>query len=41
MMMSFEDNLVTDKNLSYCWEIVRRERMPTIAEMDVENDNLG
>ena len=28
----------TDKNkkLSYCWETVRRESMPRIAEMDVE-----
>jgi len=24
------------KKLSYCWETVRRERMPRIAEMDVE-----
>jgi len=26
----------TDKKLSYCWETVRRESMPRIAEMDVE-----
>ena len=25
-----------DKKLSYCWETVRRESMPRIAEMDVE-----
>jgi len=24
-----------DKKLSYCWETVRRESMPRIAEMDV------
>ena len=24
------------KKLSYCWETVRRESMPGIAEMDVE-----
>jgi len=29
------------KKLSYCWETVRRESMPRIAKMDVENDNLG
>ena len=26
----------TNKKLSYCWETVRRENMPRIAEMDVE-----
>jgi len=26
----------SDKKLSYCWETVRRESMPRIAEMDVE-----
>ena len=26
----------THKKLSYCWETVRRESMPRIAEMDVE-----
>jgi len=25
-----------NKNLNYCWETVRRESMPRIAEMDVE-----
>jgi len=25
-----------NKELSYCWETVRRENMPRIAEMDVE-----
>ena len=25
-----------DKKLSYCWETVRRESMPRIAQMDVE-----
>jgi len=25
-----------DNKLSYCWETVRRESMPRIAEMDVE-----
>ena len=24
------------KKLSYCWETVRRESMPRVAEMDVE-----
>ena len=28
------DNI--NKKLSYCWETVRRESMPSIAEMDVE-----
>jgi len=27
---------ITNKKLSYCWETVRRESMPRIAEMDVE-----
>jgi len=27
---------VTNKKISYCWETVRRESMPRIAEMDVE-----
>jgi len=26
---------VKNKKLSYCWETVRRESMPRIAEMDV------
>jgi len=26
----------TNKKLSYCWETVRRESIPKIAEMDVE-----
>ena len=25
-----------NKKLSYCWETVRRESMPRIAEMDVK-----
>jgi len=25
-----------NKKLSYCWETVRRESMPSTAEMDVE-----
>jgi len=25
-----------NKKLSYCWETVRRESMPRIAEMDAE-----
>jgi len=28
--------LATLNKLSYCWETVRRESMPRIAEMDVE-----
>ena len=28
-----------DKKLSYCWETVRHESMPRIAEMDVEMTN--
>jgi len=28
--------LIQVKKLSYCWETVRRESMPRIAEMDVE-----
>jgi len=27
---------LSNKKLSYCWETVRRESMPRIAEMDVE-----
>ena len=30
------DNNGCYKKLSYCWETVRRESMPRIAEMDVE-----
>ena len=26
----------SDKKLSYCWETVRRESMPRVAEMHVE-----
>jgi len=29
-------DLGTDKKLRYCWETMRRESMPRIAEMDVE-----
>ena len=29
-------NYRAHKKLSYCWETVRRESMPRIAEMDVE-----
>jgi len=29
-------SLCQNKKLSYCWETVRRESMPRIAEMDVE-----
>ena len=28
--------MMKNKKLSYCWETVRRESMPRIAEMDVE-----
>jgi len=28
--------MLANKKLSYCWETVRRESMPRIAEMDVE-----
>jgi len=27
---------IENKKLSYCWETVRRESMPKVAEMDVE-----
>jgi len=27
---------MSNKKLSYCWETVRRESIPRIAEMDVE-----
>jgi len=30
------DGHSNNKKLSYCWETVRRESMPRIAEMDVE-----
>ena len=34
---SFElPSIQLEKKLSYCWETVRRESMPRIAEMDVE-----
>jgi len=29
-------NGANDKKLSYCWETVRRESMPRIAEINVE-----
>jgi len=29
-------HLNSNKKLSYCWETVRRNSMPRIAEMDVE-----
>ena len=32
----FKHCLYADKKLSYCWETVRRESMPRIAEMDME-----
>ena len=46
-LWSYEPQITTDlsnmrhywkrnKKLSYCWEIVRRESMPRIAEMDVK-----
>jgi len=28
--------ITQNKKLSYCWETVRRESMPRIAEMNVE-----
>ena len=31
-----QSNNYFNKKLSYCWETVRRESMPRIAEMDVE-----
>jgi len=31
-----ERETVCYKKLSYCWETVRRESMPRIAEVDVE-----
>ena len=30
------ESVIVNKKLSYCWETVRRESMPRIAEMDVE-----
>jgi len=30
-----EEGKKENKKLSYCWETVRRESMPRIAEMDV------
>ena len=33
----FGDNI--NKKLSHCWETARRERMPKIADMDVEMTN--
>jgi len=32
----FHSLLCKNKKLSYCWETVRRESMPRIAETDVE-----
>jgi len=34
-LTEFEEVKV-NKKFSYCWETVRRESMPRIAEMDVE-----
>jgi len=31
-----DDDNQNNKKLSYCWETVRCESQPTIAEMDVE-----
>jgi len=36
MMTMDESEKRRKKKLSYCWETVRRESMPRIAEMDVE-----
>jgi len=36
MSMTFIPTTTKNKKLSYCWETVRRESMPRIAEMDVE-----
>jgi len=33
---TFLPEICMNKKLSYCWEKVRRESMPRIAEMDVE-----
>ena len=33
---SVTDRQNYDKKLSYCWDTVRRESIPRIAEMDVE-----
>jgi len=33
---SVNNTIIVNKKLSYCWETVRRESMPRIAEMDVE-----
>jgi len=30
------DKLLSYKKLSYCWDTVRHESMPRVAEMDVE-----
>ena len=34
--LEFRNGQKVYKKLSYCWETVRRESMPRIAEMDVE-----
>jgi len=34
--MPLTNGAMNNKKLSYCWETVRRESMPRIAEMDVE-----
>ena len=36
MAVCFATDFKHNKKLSYCWETVRRENMPSIAEMDVE-----
>ena len=36
LVYSDRDPIIGNKKLSYCWETVRRESMPRIAEMDVE-----
>ena len=35
-LLAWRLNESQNKKLSYCWETVRRESMPRIAEMDVE-----
>jgi len=34
--ISMFNGIKLDKKLSYCWETVRRDSMPRIAEMDVK-----
>ena len=41
LIETWKTNCNANKKLSYCWETVRRESMPRIAEMNVEMTTLA